>query len=248
MSQLIFPELTGKESVSQLIEVVARMQKMLNFVVNGNISSQNVREISGWKVDPDRFSSPDGDVGLSTADDGPDPVRLWAGAAEPTEGPWRVTQSGKMHATGAVIESAAGYPKIELDPDGNLVGAYLNETTYLSIVPDFSGVPAVLWYKDGFLQTSFGPISTGGFIFQVKGANGLTINATQGNLDLTASSKVRVDNWAKLYSIDSGVTLQDELNFKQPAFTGATGTVYVSATPGGPANIPITFQGGIRTV
>jgi len=103
--------ITGDESLEELQDLVAKLQKDVNWLMDGNLSSKNVREIGGYQVSATLFQSRGGDVGLSSADDAPDPVRMWAGSTNKDTAPWRVHKSGKMVATGALIQSSSGYPK-----------------------------------------------------------------------------------------------------------------------------------------
>ncbi len=105
-------------SHEELCDVVARFQKYVNFLQSKNIDSENAREIGGWEIDTDKLSAIDGDVGLYTGDDVADPVRLWAGSVSKDSAPWRVHKSGKMYATGAVIQSTATGERIVIDPTG----------------------------------------------------------------------------------------------------------------------------------
>lgn len=90
---------TGNESPGELADMVAKLQKQVEFLFNGNISTKNVREVGGWLADADRFVSVDGDVGMSSIETGGDDVRFWAGSTLPEIAPFQVLKSGKLKAT-----------------------------------------------------------------------------------------------------------------------------------------------------
>lgn len=137
-------------SLEQLCEEVAKLQRTLKYLLEGNLDSENTREIGGWRISKDEMVSKDGDVGMSTEDTAGDDIRFWAGGTNKETAPWRVPKSGKMHATGAVIESASGYPKVVLDPDGNLLAAYSSPDTYIAFTPQGpNDVPAIALYANG---------------------------------------------------------------------------------------------------
>lgn len=133
--------------IKELQNLVAIAFKNIENIVNGNIDSRNTREIGGWKIDLTEMKSKDGDVGMSTEDTPADDVRFWAGSADKDTAPWRVLESGKMHATGAVIESASGYPKIIIDPDNNIIGAYTSPDNFVLLQPINSVTDAPAFYS-----------------------------------------------------------------------------------------------------
>lgn len=211
MTQPMFGQLTGKESLEELIDRVAKLQKQVEYLMGGRLSTKNIREIGGWQAGPTELASQDGDVGMSTEDTGADDVRLWAGGANKNTAPWRVTKGGKMHATGATIESASGYPKIEFDPSDNLVKAYLNANEYIAIDPDLTGAPTLYAYSNGEV---IGTISNLAGKWSLYGFSSDTHIASNYNVDLQPGAfyRVRVPNWDKLYSLGDGVTLKQTLD------------------------------------
>lgn len=133
------------KKVEALIDHVAKLQKMVQFMMTGNISSVNAREFGGWRVGLTELQSRAGDVGMSTANDAEDPVRLWAGSTDKNTAPWRVYQSGKSIMTGARIRSRdGGYPYVEMDPETDLFAAYGSADNFIKIVASgVYGFPAI---------------------------------------------------------------------------------------------------------
>jgi hypothetical protein len=204
---------TGNESVSELADMVAQLQKQVEFLMTGNLSSKNVREIGGWLVDDDRFSSADEDVGMSTADTGGDDVRIWAGGTDPENAPSYIRKSGKGKFTGVTIESNAGYPKIVMDPNGQLFAAYTAADKYVGVATD------VLGNGPGFIAHS-GSVNTGAQYstsdeYHVKGFQKLVLESgTDVEFLTNGLDGVIVPSWGELTNKATGQSMQSELNGK----------------------------------
>lgn len=140
MGLLNLPRIPKGASPEQIANIFNMAIEEMEHRVNGFLQSSNIQEVGGWRVNQTDLKSKDGDVGLSTEDTGSgDDVRLWAGGTDKDAAPWRVAQNGKMHATGATIESSSGYPKIVIDPSGQLFAAYTDSDTYVAVTPDVLG-------------------------------------------------------------------------------------------------------------
>lgn len=118
MSLISFSRPTGNESPKELADMIAKLQKQVEFLINGKLSSVNIREIGGYLVDEDRLYSKDGDVGMSSEDTGGDDVRYWAGGTDPETAALQIRKSGKI--------------KIRIAED-----------KYIEIGPDFEGSPYI---------------------------------------------------------------------------------------------------------
>ena len=215
---------TGKESVAELADMVAKLQKQVEFLMNGNLSTKNIREVGQWVADGDRLVSQDSDVGMSAAETGADDVRFFAGSTDMDTAPWRVTKAGKMHATGATIESNAGYPKIVVDPDGRLFAAYTASDTYVGITPDYLGNgPGQIAVRGGI--TEGGSYTTSGK-YHLVAVGGLKLESGEDiEFDPSGTTGVIFSNWSRLYSSGAGQSLQTVLNSKATsgASTGSGG-------------------------
>lgn len=188
--------------VKQLANTVAMMAKDLDFTINGNMDSRNTREIGGYNVDLTELKSKNGTVGISSYND-PDPsvddVRFWAGNVDKNTAPWKVTEAGKMYATGAEISTKNGYPRIVIDPEGNFIGVEYDADNFIRFEPDISGSPVIRFRKDGTNVGSF--VTTLGYL-EIFGLTTLMLNAP----------RVTVYNWSHFYNRDETKTLQDEFN------------------------------------
>lgn len=217
MGLISFSRPTGSESVKELADMVAKLQKQVEYLVNGRISDANVEKLGNWYADGDRLVSPDGDVGMSGTETGADDVRFWSGGTTPETAPWRVVKSGKMHATGATIESSAGYPKIIMDPDGRLFAAYTDSDTYVGITPDYLGNgPGQISVRGGV--TEGGSYSTSGK-YHLVAVNALKLESGEDiELDSGGSTGVIFSNWNRIYSsganLGAGQNLQEALDSK----------------------------------
>lgn len=210
---------TGNESVSELADMVAQLQKQVEFLMTGNLSTKNIHEVGKWLADDDRLVSEDGDVGMSSAETGGDDVRFWSGSTDMDIAPWRVSKSGKMHATGATIESSAGYPKIVMDPDGRLFAAYTSEDTYVGITPDYLGNgPGQIAVRGGVTE---GGSYTTSAKYHLVAVNGLKLESGE-DIEFApgGSTGVIFSNWSRIYSSGAGQSLQSALNAK--AISGAS--------------------------
>lgn len=144
------PSFNDLESVQKYlkdnINKIARSLQEIDFVINGNMDSRNTREIGGYNVDLTELKSKNGTVGISSYND-PDPdvddVRFWAGNADKNAAPWKVTEAGKMYATGAFISSSSGYPRIEMDPVNNIFIVRYDADNYATLSAAFGGAPAI---------------------------------------------------------------------------------------------------------
>ncbi len=94
-----------------------------------------------------------------------------------------VDLNGNVVMTSATIQSSTGYPKVVMNPLGDLFGAYLDGNNYLEIQPSYSptGSPTMYWVAGG---STAGELyaETGVFLFNVI-ARELTLRTEiQGNI------------------------------------------------------------------
>jgi hypothetical protein len=205
--------------IKSLVGKIAIGFNEISAVLNGGVDSRNTREIGGWKVNLTELVSKAGDVGMSTAHTAADDVRLWAGSTDKDTAPWRVYESGKMVATSALIESDSNYPKVVLDPNGDLIGAYTSATTSI-VIHAFNGgtgAPYLEW-TNGSLNVSI-DLTSG--VFTIGGNSDAELRFPSGDLDLKgrdnflyADNFTHVPDWNQLKDDNSGNTLQDELDTK----------------------------------
>jgi phage minor structural protein len=155
---------------------------------------------------------------------------------------------------GAHIATSMSFPRAEMSNTGHFFAAYSTPTNFLKIYAIESGVPMVYFdnptnvsrlYQDGnsLSLATFGEML-------IASADSMTLRTTGSNTNINLSpgvnGRIIIGSWGKLYSADGIQTLQQALNAKANAFSGASGQFYVSSAPGGPANIAVNFINGLR--
>jgi hypothetical protein len=228
-------QITGNESLEELRDHVARLQKEVQWLVSGNLSSKNAREFGGWRVGTKDLMALDGTVGMSTDNVGTDPVRFWAGSTDKNTAPWRVYKSGKGVATGWRIQSAAGYPNIEIDPDGNLFGVYASASSYIRMRPLIDGGPQITWNNG--LENANAYLTPS--VFVIQATTDMLLEADS----IILVSPIVMPNWSSVLRADTGQTLQAALDGKANSFSGFTGFVAVGDGAGGTKTL--LFSNGI---
>lgn len=257
-------QLPSLDAILQIKDPDQRFEALVNTMgiliknlseINGYINSKNIFEAGGWRVGRTELASKDKDVGMSTEDTAADDVRFWAGSTTKETAPWNVTKSGKMTATGALIQSSDGYPKVVIDPATDLIAVYFDANTYIRIFPNYLGDTPVIEFVDGATSTYLGYFNTlNKFTISHDGAANIDISTLGGDILLIANSgeinligtTVEVPSWTALVNAATSQTLQAALNAKANG-SGISGTVYVASTSGGAATTPITFSNGVRT-
>ncbi|MCM3703790.1 hypothetical protein [Paenibacillus macerans] len=138
-----------------------------------------------------------------------------------------VDMNGFVTMTGALIQSANGYPRVVMDPENELFGAYYDSGNYIYITSDQNGSPALVFVNSGNL---------GGYINLFGGLNfsstlSAAINALQGSIELNAGGNIRLEaegsvvvpSWDQLFSRRDGQTLQDVLDDIYSQLGGGSG-------------------------
>lgn len=138
--------------------------------------------------------------------------------------------TGLLTIISALIQSATGYPRVELNSSTTLISAYSDANNQVDIAPTYGGAPAVVFRAAG--TPGVASLGTSAAITSLVSDVQLILQST-GNMNLTSNS--------------GDIRLSPSGSLTINGSTGQTGTVYVSATSGGVADIPITFTKGIRT-
>lgn len=133
---------------------------------------------------------------------------------------------------GSYIATANGaYPRIELSSTGNLLTAFKDALNFLSITPDFSGVPSIKFD------------SPSGTSYLTKGLGALALISDIG-LTLTAPADINISA-----SSSGALRLQASASggiwFNGSRGLAGTKTYYVSDTSGGSVNRKLTFKDGL---
>lgn len=247
MGLLNLPRIPRGASQEQMANIYNMAIEEMEHRLNGFLQSNNIQEVGGWRVSQTELISKDGDVGMSTADDGVDPVRMFAGGVDKDTAPWRVTQGGKMHATGATIESSVGYPKIALDPDGNLLGAYLDGNNYFEIQPSYSptGAPTLYWVSGGSTACELST-DTSAYTFKVIAREFDLTTDIQGNINLKPALgySVTIPSLFEVIVRDTGQPLSTYLDAKATAGASTGSGGGASLNGGIPIGTTLAVAGG----
>lgn len=197
-------------SLNDVINEFAKMQREFQYMTNAGIDTANMFEAGGWLVLPGRLMSEDGDVGMSTDDDGADPTRFWAGDSRDASPNFVVPRSGFITATGALIQSKQNglYPRLELNGVNGLLAAYYTATNYLSINPDYFGSPNIV-FDSGAITGSLG---VAGDYFTLYCILGKMLIKSNNDIEITSGGKVNFDNWANVKNKATSRTLQQDLD------------------------------------
>jgi hypothetical protein len=91
-----FGSINEGASLADMINEFAKIQKQLNYIMDGGLDSTNAREFGGWLIDTDQLVSLNGLVGFSSADTGVDDIRMWAGNVNTSIAAYRVYESGHL--------------------------------------------------------------------------------------------------------------------------------------------------------
>lgn len=155
---------SADEYMNYLANVLAMNQDEFLNLLEGRLSSINIREIAGFLVDLLTLKHKSGLVGMSAADpNNPDAVRIWAGHANLLQAPFRVLQNGKLFATDALITgrvegsvivgseiktSESTYPRAEMSSTNKLFAAYQSAENYVKLSPDaFGSTPGFTFHN-----------------------------------------------------------------------------------------------------
>lgn len=243
MSGLVVPQVASGLSNEELADIVSKFVKEVEWFANGNISSQNVRNIAGYNVSETELRHKSGIVGMSGFDAAnPLAVRFWSGDADKYNAPFRVLQSGALFATDAFItgriegsvivgseimtKEPNTYPRAAMSSSSNLFAAEASATDSITIeATGFGealmrilgpGVTGQIFPQLGklLIQTAF---HDGGI--QISSGDHLELFVT--SLDTT--KMVKVNSWARFWNDASGHTLQQDLDAKQNTISGDTG-------------------------
>lgn len=208
------PTLTGLPPNPTFQDLVDRVNKVVRETNNMllNLDSLNVVSLTADHIDAGTI---DADIVTIRSD-------LTAGAFVQIDGnglvindgsmdTFRADITGKVTMTGALIRSKNGYPTIVLNPNGDLVGAYVDANNSVTIVANDLGSPALNFNYSGSVV---GQLNTRLGLLSVEGRPHVELFADFGNIYLTSGGNViqNKPDWSNFQN-QSG-SLQDSLNGK----------------------------------
>lgn len=224
-------------TLAEAYEQLAKLQKTLRYLLNGQIDFENIRarSIKADNIEVGTLTAEEIAANTITADK-MDVDELSAITAN--LGTILAGLIIGIQIYGSYIATAQEtYPRSEMSSTGNLFGAYLTADNYIVIAPDgWNSVPALRLSNGNVLQDS-GISNPNGL--RLESLAGITLQAGTGALRLFSSSLsgVRVANWGSFFNDASGNDLQSELSSlssaiagKANAFSGHTGSVTIDGT------------------
>lgn len=245
-----------KISLDELLEEVAKLQKVSRYLLNGQIDFENIRarsikaqnievetitanELSANSVSTDKLQA-----GAVTADKitvaelsaiSADLGHITAGLVE------AITMIAST-ITGSLIQTAeaGSYPRVELSSTANLLKAEYEAGSSVEIRPDATTGNPGLRFDKGLAGATISTDSVGlDDYLKIASNPGLTHILINSGIDLLlrAFGSVTVEDWSKFKNDDSGQTLQQALDSKANTFTGISG--------GTPAGASLIFSNGI---
>lgn len=186
-------------------------------------------EIGQWLVENDMIHADDGDVGLSTADDGADPIRIWAGDAKDAAPNFKVTRAGILTAVAAIFMSAAGYPKVSMNLNSNLIQAFSDANNHVDFSPQVGTAPGIAWVVAGALNAYLQSTSAGPLLTSFD-TTSITLQPAENlNLLFNAGGNLRVNgangqtaSISYVKNVVAGVPSFGSLNFNRGILTSYT--------------------------
>lgn len=139
-----------------------------------------------------------------------------------TRDTFTVDINGNVTMTGALVRSAEGYPRVELNSTSNLIGAYQDTDSYLAIRPDAFGSSPGFVFNDNtktaliYLLTGISDVLS---IITPSGQAGISVSSGKDlSLSCNASSGyvISVNSWTNFVNRATGHTLQQDLNSLAP--------------------------------
>lgn len=136
---------------------------------------------------------------------------------------------GHVVMTSAVIQSSTGYPKVVMDPTGQLFAAHTTVDTYVGITPDYLGNgPGQIAVRGGI--TEGGTYATSGK-HHIAAVGGLKFEAGEDiEFSTGGISGVKFESWGRVQSDGDSQSLQDALDEKANVSACGSNLVYNSTS------------------
>lgn len=221
-----------KVLVPQLLNAYAKLTKELTWLLN-NLDTRNVNELNAEKIVAGSIITEKLAAGAVTAD-------------KISVNELSAITADLGHITAGLIESIEiygsyistrknGYPKAELNDNGDLVAVWTDENNYVTIEPGLFGEPTMVYRRAGAASLILGPV--GVFTGLISPNLDMSIGSQNGTLSLLCGSgvlaEVQIPSWEKFRGVANGVTLADVLATK------ATAGISTGSSGGANAGIPI---------
>lgn len=206
MATVKLPSVNSGMSPDELANVVARLIKEVQYLVDGNLDSKNAREFGGYQVSLTSFSSKNGVVGLSSAETAGDDIRVWAGDLLSGTPAFRVYESGKLVASNAEITG-------KVTASSGAIGGWLIGTTSLTDAAGTVGMSSAVTGGDDirFWAGNATPASAPFRVTESGIVNASNINITGGSINVATDA-----------------TIGNNLNLGVSSYTGSKSIIWSS--------------------
>ncbi|KGE20061.1 hypothetical protein [Paenibacillus wynnii] len=208
-----------KVLVSQLLNAYAKLTKELTWLLN-NLDTRNVNELNAEKIVAGSIMTDKLAAGAVTAD-------------KISVNELSAITADLGHITAGLIESIEifgsyiatrrnDFPRAEMNNSGDLLAVYTDASNYMTIEPGLFDEPTIVFRKSGLPSLVLGPV--GIFAGLVSSSLSLLVGSENGSLQLMCGSdtfdNVTVPSWSKFRSLESGTSLQSELDAIWAALAG----------------------------
>lgn len=130
--------------------------------------------------------------------------------------------TGLLTLISVLVQSATGYPRVEINSVNNLIAAYAAANNYIGFNPIGAGnVPALSLVFNNILVASL-LRSAGGTILSTFGGDPLTLQGA-ANINIAPAGNLQINGT-----------------------NGTSGTFYVASAPNGPTTTQINFTKGVK--
>ncbi len=232
------------KNLEDLSNEIAKMQKILNYLLEGNLDFDNIRArgIKAENIQAGAITANEIAADTITADkmDVDELSAITANLGTINVGTLIGVLIQAATIIGSYIATANGtYPRAEMDSSLNQFAAFTDANNWIKMLANSSGTPLVQFSAASGALT--GAIGLNSVFDELRIISNRSINLISG------IGNVKVPSWSTLVNDSSGQNLQNALNGKANAFSGFTGTIYVATTPGGSPTTAKTFTNGVCT-
>ncbi|WP_211749928.1 hypothetical protein [Paenibacillus sp. Marseille-Q4541] len=212
-----------KQHVKSLLNVTVMLTEELSYLLN-NLDTRNVNELNADIINAGTINA--GLVKILSELENGGYIQIDGTGMHVNDGTrdtMTIGLDGKPKMTGAYIESAKGYPKVVMDPDTELLGAYQSPSSVISMYTPLDSVSPVIRLSHSGKNS---------YVFHDTGESYVTISSNDVGINLSTQSfielfgdPVKFFSWNALRNNSTGRSLQQDLNNKanSGASTGSSG-------------------------
>jgi hypothetical protein len=228
---------TQEDIINKINTIVAQLRELLL-----TLDDYNFDKITAQVMDVQQLSAISADLGT-----------INAGTINTVTMNSSTINSTTMNASdiyGSYIATANGaYPRAEMSNTANLFSVLVDALNYAQFTTSTGGGPGLSWTSSGSLSAYLAYAA--GLILSTFGTNvPITLSPT-GDIFLSPGGSAKVSAWSKHVNTGTGHTLQQDLDAKANAFTGANGSlpvvVSVDFTNQTYQTLTINFSNGVIT-